>query len=104
MTDKQTCALDRDLMRRLIRVEHPELFGNNANSQVNNLKTLDRCLRREFSKLAPIYQRHLGVSYEERLNLSPYFKDLKLVESKDENIEPAHNWVYRLFENKTRWY
>ena len=42
--DKQTRDLDRDLMRRLIRREHPELFLDNP----SNLKKLDRYLREAF--------------------------------------------------------
>ena len=44
--DKITTNLDRDLIRRLIRVEHPELFLDNA----SNLKKLDRHLKKSFKQ------------------------------------------------------
>lgn len=51
--DKQTCSLDRDLLRRIIRTENPELFFDNP----TNLKKLDRYLRKEFD------QMHNGKNY-----------------------------------------
>jgi len=51
--NKQTCDLDRDLMRRLIRLENPDLFLNNP----SNLKKLDRYLRKAFANSKPISAR-----------------------------------------------
>ncbi|HUJ84757.1 MAG TPA: hypothetical protein VLV84_04040 [Candidatus Acidoferrales bacterium] len=56
--DQQTCNLDRDLLRRIIRSEHPELFSVDSNPRgwEANLKKLDRYLKRAFeeSPLKPI--------------------------------------------------
>ncbi|MCJ7763412.1 hypothetical protein MUP38_08175 [Candidatus Bathyarchaeota archaeon] len=41
--------LDRDLLRRLIRLEHPDLFDEKRNKNyASNLKKLDRYLRKAF--------------------------------------------------------
>jgi hypothetical protein len=44
--DSQTRNLDRPLLRRIIRKEHPDLFLNNP----SNLKKLDRYLKKAYSK------------------------------------------------------
>lgn len=42
-------TLDRDLLRKLIRLENPSLFSNST----ANLKQLDRCLKKIFENFHP---------------------------------------------------
>ena len=42
--------LDRDLVRKLIRLDNPKLFGENNPSRATNLKALDRKLGESFKK------------------------------------------------------
>jgi hypothetical protein len=47
---KKYPTLDRNFVRKLIRLENPELFGKNCRSKDTNLKALDRHLRKSFEK------------------------------------------------------
>jgi len=75
--DQQTCNLDRDLLRRLIRSEHPELFSVEMNPRgwEANLKKLDRYLKRAFeeSKLhsKPHIEKHPYVTINGEIPETP---------------------------------
>lgn len=62
--------LERDLLRKLMRIENPKLFLNNP----SNLKKLDRHLKREFQK-HPI--QHLALSFEDEEALEAFYRDLR---------------------------
>jgi len=63
--------LDRDLLRKLIRLENPDLFFEGKNLKYyNNLKNLDRYLRKAFaSKLSgqPLLKKSSNDSVEKAL-------------------------------------
>ena len=47
--------LDRDLLRKLIRLENPQLFSKKENERYSsNLKKLDRYQRKSFKKVQPV--------------------------------------------------
>jgi hypothetical protein len=53
--------LDRDLLRRLIRLENPDIFLKEKNKNYgNNLKTLDRYLRKAFETRPPSRSNELS--------------------------------------------
>ena len=65
--------LERPLLRRLIRVENPQLFKNNP-SMASNLKTLDRHLKKAFETKKPSFQTEEKLSKPSRLNIFEYLK------------------------------
>lgn len=66
--------LERPLLRKLIRLEHPELFKNNP----SNRKTLDRHLKRAFKHKEPSFRTKEKPSKPSRLNVLEYLKWLQL--------------------------
>jgi hypothetical protein len=62
-------TLDRDLIRKLIRIENPHLFSEEKNaSYLSNLRKLDRKLKKAFeskTRLETLYEKLFEISPEE---------------------------------------
>ena len=50
LKDKELQNLERDLLRRIIRVENPALFNPQNESYSSNLRKLDRYLKKVYNK------------------------------------------------------
>jgi hypothetical protein len=62
---KQTCNLERDLLRKLIRIENPKLFSESENlSYSSNLKKLDRYLKKSFER-KPVCHDYITIDGKE---------------------------------------